>query len=858
MGRVSIRWSCLIAVFLCGLVQMQAQQGGTISGTVVDQAQKAIPSASVDIRNDITGESHPAKTDDNGRFSVTGLTAGTYSVRVAAPGFALATRSGAQIGAGTTIDVPIQMSVESLVTSITVNETISMAAATAPSGNTLEAVTARTEVSEDFIKNFMSPIADYSEYVNYAPGTFSYNGNGIGLGQGKTFYRGFSDGKYSMTFDGIPFEDTNDPTHHSWANFPSGWTAAVDFNRSPGISSEFGPSNFGGSINLQSPQLFPDPDIRVTGSYGSFNTRLLQLDAESGFFGPDKKNSFLMDMQQLLSDGYQTFNYQKRVAGYGKYQYRINNKSSLTLYGGLVDIWTNTPDSNMPRRDQVAAFGDNYLQDSTPLLPGGGVDPFFYGYSKYHVQTDFEYASYNTDLGEGWHFDAKLYTMRYWNKQFLQKGGSFLNGANVPLPPFAPNALGGVDKLNGYRHAGETAVLSKQTKWGIFRTGLWYEWAYTDRYQYPSNLVTEANSPLPNFHEHFITQTTHPFAEFEWHPAPKLVVTVGIKDANYGFNLNQYEDQKTILCPGGTLVKATATAPAFCTGNTQQFVNHRVSYNSWLPNGAARYALKSNWSVYAQFAEGSAIPPSAVFDVPGGNVLTPPRPTLAKTYQVGSVVKYRRWTLDVDAYYIHFQNAYASFTDVLSAEPVYTPVGPSNTKGIEAESNIILGGGFSLYLNGTAGSAKYQEGRNYPNGGLWVQNTPSNVETVSLLWRHKNFDVGLVDKNVGRLYNDNSTLNYVINGITVPYPVDQAVKIDSFNIVNVFLNYTIKNQSWLRGSKFGLAVNNLADNHAIIGVSPAISPTSTVAFTPNGGDLLNLLPGRSVIATLTVGWAPRR
>src|SRR5579872_4490019 len=243
---------------------LQAQQSGTVSGNVFDQAGKAIASASVEIRNESTGASRAVSADAEGKFSAADIPPGSYSIRVSAPGFALTTRSGGQLNAGATLEVPITMSVESVATSVTVNETISMAAATAPSGNTLEALSARTEVSQDFIQNFMSPIADYSEYINYAPGTFSYNGNGIGLGQGKTFFRGFADGKYSMTFDGIPFEDTNDPTHHSWANFPSGWTASVDFNRSPGLASEFGPSNFGGSINLLSPQLFPDPDILGT------------------------------------------------------------------------------------------------------------------------------------------------------------------------------------------------------------------------------------------------------------------------------------------------------------------------------------------------------------------------------------------------------------------------------------------------------------------------------------------------------------------------------------------------------------------------------------------------------------------
>jgi iron complex outermembrane recepter protein len=838
-------------VLLCavGLSQLQAQQTGTISGTVLDQAGKPIQDAVVELKSESTGASRSVISDAEGKFLVSDLTLGTYSIRASAPGFALATRSGGQVTAGANLDVPITLSVESVSTSVNVTESVSVAAATAPSGNTLEAASAKTEVSSDFIKNFMSPVADYSEYVNYAPGTFSLNPNGIGLGQGKTFFRGFQDGQYTMTFDGIPFEDTNSPTHHSWANFPSGWTDAVDFDRSPGLSSNFGPTNFGGSINLESPQLFPDPDIRGSVSYGSWDTRVLELDADSGFFGPGSRNSFLMNIQQLLSNGYQTYNDQKRDAGYGKYQYRVSDRSSLTLYGGLVDIWTNTPNTTNPTRAQVAEFGDNYLLDGTPLLSNGTPDPYYYGYNTYHVQTDFEYADYNADLGGGWKFDTKLYTTRYWNKQFYQ------NGSTVNLSPNKPS---GVDKLNGYRHAGDTAIVSKESKWGIFRTGVWYDWAYTDRYQIPSNILTQLDTPLGNFHEHFITQSTQPFAEFEWHPAARLVVTVGVKDANYAMALNQYQDNgKTVGCLGGTLTNQPGTGVPFCIGGAA-FVAHSIDYNNWLPNVAARYSLKSGWSVYAQWAEGSIIPPSNVFDVPNGQVLVPPKPTLAKTYQIGSVMKHRRWTLDADVYYVHFQNGYDTYTDPTTNESVFVATGPSNTKGIEAESNIIIGGGFSLYLNGTMGSAKYQEGPGFPNGGLWVADTPKNVETVSLLWRHKDWDLGLVDKRVGTLYNDNATLKYLIDGVQIPYPVDQAITISPFNMVNVFANYTVKSASWLRGSKIGLAVNNLANSHSLVGVTPFTAPTAAVPYVQNAGDLLNLLPGRSVMLTLTAGWAPRR
>ena len=113
--------------------------------------------------------------------------------------------------------------------------------------------------------------------------------------------------------------------------------------------------------------------------------------------------------------------------------------------------------------------------------------PYYYGYNFYHVQTDFEYIDFNHDLGDGWRFDNKTYTTRYWNKQNYQ------NGATDHLTAAKPS---GVDKLNGYRHAGDTAILSKESKWGIFRTGVWYDWAYTDRYQIPSNILTWADTPL--------------------------------------------------------------------------------------------------------------------------------------------------------------------------------------------------------------------------------------------------------------------------------------------------------------------------------------------------------------------------
>ena len=161
----------------------------------------------------------------------------------------------------------------------------------------------------------MSPVGDYSDIVQMAPGTFSVGANGPGLGDTKIFFRGFKDGFYNITFDGLPWNDTNDPTHHSWAFFPGEFIGSTLFDRSPGDATVIGPASSGGSINLLSRDLSSDTSIRGTISYGSWNTRLLSADFDSGpFGGQSKRSNLLLNVNHLTSDGYQTYNFQAAPA----------------------------------------------------------------------------------------------------------------------------------------------------------------------------------------------------------------------------------------------------------------------------------------------------------------------------------------------------------------------------------------------------------------------------------------------------------------------------------------------------------------------------------------------------------------
>jgi len=262
-------------------IPMLAQEG-SISGTVLDQAGKVIPDATIVVKNDAGSAAKNVTSNAEGHFDVTGLAPGTYSVEVTAPGFASNTRTGVQVtvGGSQSLDIPLALAAQA--ESVTVEAVVSLAAQSAPSGNTLDAVSAHSEISGDFIHNFETPTADFGEYVNYAPGTYTLSPNGTGLTQGKTYFRSFPNGDYTMTFDGVPFQDTNSVSQHSWANFPAQWMGGVDFDRSPGTASTVGPANFGGSINLQSKEVPTTQDIRITESYGSWSTNLLQLDYDTG------------------------------------------------------------------------------------------------------------------------------------------------------------------------------------------------------------------------------------------------------------------------------------------------------------------------------------------------------------------------------------------------------------------------------------------------------------------------------------------------------------------------------------------------------------------------------------------------
>ena len=473
-----------------------AQANRGLSGSVLDPDGKAVANAAVVVRNEATGATRTVVTDDHGAFALGDLAPATYAVEVLVPGFETVRRAGVRVAGDPVTTLSIQLTIANITETVIVSSALPEAAVAAPSQGSLTARSAQSLISNEFIRNYTSPISDYSQVLQMAPGTFNVSANGPGLGDTKTFFRGFKDGQYSMTYDGIPFNDTNDPTHHSWVFFPAQTIGSTVFERSPGSAASIGPSTYGGSVNLLSRSLGAQPLLNGTVSYGSFNTRMLDVEFNSGRFGPDGRSRFMVDAHEMRSDGYQTFNFQKRDAFSAKYQYAIGDNTTLTGFASVMELHANTPNQKGSTRAQIAQFGDNFLMTDDPN------SPLYYKFNFYDVPTNFEYFGVRTLLGKHWSIDNRTYTMRYYNKQNY-------NGMT------AISATSATDKLNSYWKVGNLLPVSYVSDHGIFRTGLWSEYASTDRYQMPSDPRTWVDAALPNFHEMFGTTTLQPFAEYE-------------------------------------------------------------------------------------------------------------------------------------------------------------------------------------------------------------------------------------------------------------------------------------------------------------------------------------------------------
>src|ERR1700691_4249043 len=149
-------------------------------------------------------------------------------------------------------------------------------AAPPPSEAVTDKGSPQSVVSEAVIHEIASPVGDYGTVANFTPSFVSSAPHGPGFDAAKNMsLRGFVDGQFNITMDGIPFADPDTFTHHSTSYFPTTVLQEVVIDRSPGGAPDLGYASFGCSINLYSETIPDEARARAFVPYGSFNTSLI-------------------------------------------------------------------------------------------------------------------------------------------------------------------------------------------------------------------------------------------------------------------------------------------------------------------------------------------------------------------------------------------------------------------------------------------------------------------------------------------------------------------------------------------------------------------------------------------------------
>ena len=291
-----------------------------------------------------------AQSQDLGSMTVTGgaKPAPRKKVKQTRAPRANATRQAAQVAAPAAIPVTSNAAIGS-------RAPAGSAPALAFSQGSLTASQPGSVVSDKILRDVVPVGADYNETVKSTPGFLSDNSNGA-IGDSKSGWRGYKDGQFNITFDGVPFGDANDPTHHSAAYFPSSFLSRVMVDRGPGSASQAGYATFGGTLSLNSLELSDKKGGSIEQSIGNNGTFTTNVQAQSGGEKPGDTRA-LIAVSHAATDGALQHGEYKINQAIIKLEKQVGDVKITALATGGTENYNNTG-SITPA--QWLAFGKSF------------------------------------------------------------------------------------------------------------------------------------------------------------------------------------------------------------------------------------------------------------------------------------------------------------------------------------------------------------------------------------------------------------------------------------------------------------------------------------------------------------------
>ena len=725
----------------------------------------------------------------------------------------------------------------------------------APTLTPLDVTEPTVAISQYFIENNVPLTSNYSEIVGLSPSVMSVSPNGPGLMENQLLcIRGFCDGFYNVTFDGIPFQDSNDFTHHSTSYFMAHDLGGVNVNYGPGTAATIGNATFCCSVDNLSKAPLGETTLTPYVSFGSWHSQLYGAQFDTGKLDKLGGAAGFVDAESSSTDGELTHMGQQRKNVFAKFAAPVAPNTVLTFVAMYDQVHQFV--GLGATAAQIAQYGPTWGLSNDPASQN------YYGYNYDQIHTDFEYVGLQTKLGD-WTLDNKLYTYAYYH---TGHNGEDPNGETPNGTYWGANDVPGQLLTNNYRSWGDTLNATYHVFFGDLKAGVWADRQSNQR-------------ALPEVDETLGEALNPNGANWIANGGPSAYLTNGGVGANGACSASSEP-----ATPGSTIVQPTAAqiAGAYsCNGGrllTQKLItlqpyfmvdwnvlpgltlspgvrydhferevdaivdvksglpeSYNNTYSATLPSFLAHYAITGNWAAYAQVAKGFMAPNENFFN--HGTTSTPGSTNLAPretwSYQAGTTWQTQRLSASADVYYIHFGNEILS--EKFGPDTIFFNAGGTNYKGVEANATYYLGMGFSLYANGSINRAKVIENAETNcttgncTGGMWVPDAPNGTLAYGVIYNQYGFYGSLFNKHTGHSFGD----------------VGQTQPISSYSVLNGAFGYTVgENVSWLKGASIKVDVNNLLNKTPII----ALAGYTACLGTP----LYWTMPERSFDVTLAV------
>jgi iron complex outermembrane receptor protein len=673
------------------------------------------------------------------------------------------------------------------------------AAYQAPTKGSLVATQPQSVISQHYIQENAAPSSNYSDIVNIAPSVFSVDPNGPGLMETQSLtMRGFQNGQYNVTFDGIPWGDSNDFTQHTTSYFMQQDIGNVVVDRGPGDASNIGNATFGGTIAVNSKDPMQEANTNLYASLGSFNTRLFGAQLDTGVLKNDGDASAFVDYKNLTSDGYLTNAGQRRENVFFKFSKPISDNTVLTFVTMQNKLHQNVALGTTAAN--IQKYGANFGLNNDPTSQD------YAGYNYDDITSDFEYLDLKSQQGD-LTVDNKLYTYAYYHNGFngVDPGLGQANGTS-----YGANNVPGQMMTMNYRSVGDMLRMSEAMGAGKLDFGAWVDYQTNNRWQKEVDFslgqaINPAGGGVNGVDRNMRDSLTtiQPYVQYEWKASEALTVTPGLKYVSF----NRMMD--------ATVNQGATGAPL----NTSQ------TWTKALPTLTAHYMIQPEWSAYAQYAQGMLAPNINAFYPAKGTTATIPSqlsPEQSTNYQLGTTWASKRLTLSGDVYLVDFSNQNTGTP--CGIYTCYNNTGGVKYNGVESEGTYVLGQGMSLYGNYAI--------NNYSMStvGGTLQNVPKNTATAGLIYNQGPAYASLIAKEIGQRYSGVDANN-------------NAIPFASYTTVNFASSYTFSKDDGLgKNTKVGFQINNLLNKNNIF---------ASFANDANGNPMFYTIPTRSFMVSLS-------